>query len=103
MIKISFCFSQQQLKDYEDEYELIIRQDLDEITYQVDKFLRSQSKTYKKLRQYILDELQSQSSSSENEEGEIVSNCSSSSDSQAHKSRQTKQLKTTCSVPNSVI
>ncbi|CAF0992607.1 unnamed protein product [Adineta ricciae] len=94
--------SQQQLKGYEDEYEVIIRQDLDEITYQLDRFLRSQSKTYKKLQHYILNELQSQSSSSENEEGEVVSNCSFSSDSEAHNSRQTKRLKTTCFAPNSV-
>ncbi|CAF4489967.1 unnamed protein product [Rotaria sp. Silwood2] len=56
---IGFCFcflsfSQQQLKDLEQEYGLIIQKDFDEITYQIDKYLHKQQQTYKKLRELIL-------------------------------------------------
>ena len=34
------CLSQQQLKQFEHDYDMIIRQDFDEITYQIDKYLR---------------------------------------------------------------
>ena len=47
-----FC-SQQQLKDIEKEYDLIIQKDFDEITYQIDKYLQNQQKTYKKLDKLI--------------------------------------------------
>ncbi|CAF1059519.1 unnamed protein product [Rotaria sordida] len=46
--------SQQQLKDLEQEYDLIIRKDFNEITYQIDKYLQKQQQTYKKLRKLIL-------------------------------------------------
>ncbi|CAF4273083.1 unnamed protein product [Rotaria sp. Silwood2] len=45
---------QQQLKDLEQEYGLIIQKDFDEITYQIDKYLHKQQQTYKKLRELIL-------------------------------------------------
>lgn len=51
--ELIFCFSQQQLKDLEKEYDLVIRKDFDEITYQIDKYLQNQQKTYKKLCQLI--------------------------------------------------
>jgi hypothetical protein len=51
---IVLFFSQQQLKDLEQEYDLIIRKDFDEITYQIDKYLQNQQKTYKKLHKLIL-------------------------------------------------
>jgi hypothetical protein len=87
-------FSQQQLKDYEHDYDIIIRRDFDEITYQIDKFCQNQKRSYKKLQKYILDELQSQSSSSSNEDGQIEStSSSSSSDSENYKSYQKKRLK----------
>ncbi|CAF0806411.1 unnamed protein product [Rotaria sordida] len=78
-IESSLTSSQQELKDYEHEYDLIIRKDFDEITYQIDKFLQNQKKSYKKLRQFILNELHSQSSSSSSDEGEIESSSSESS------------------------
>lgn len=56
--------SEEQLKELEAEYDLIIRRDFDEISYQVDRFLRTQVKSYRKLQQLIADEL---------EEGEIKS------------------------------
>ncbi|CAF1087032.1 unnamed protein product [Rotaria sp. Silwood1] len=71
--------SQQETKEYEHEYELIIQKDFDEITYQIDKFLQNQKKSYKKLRQFIINEIQTQSSSSSSDEGEIESTSSSSS------------------------
>ncbi|UJR37158.1 hypothetical protein I4U23_029868 [Adineta vaga] len=83
----SYACSQQQLKDYEHEYELIIRQDFDEMTSQIDEFLRNQMKSYKKIHRYLLDELHSQSSSSESEDGEILS------DSETHYYNSTKRLK----------
>ncbi|CAF0880498.1 unnamed protein product [Adineta steineri] len=64
--------SQQQLKVYEREYDLIIRKTFDEITYEIEKFLQNQKQSYKKLQKYILTELQSESSSSSEEEGEIT-------------------------------
>ncbi len=86
---IQFCclFSQQQLKEYEHDYNLIIRQDFDEITYQIDKFVRNQKQSYRKIRKFILNELRSQSSSSSSEDGEVDS---SSSDSESF---QRKRLK----------
>ena len=47
-------FSQQQIKEFEQEYEIIIQKDFDEITYQMDKYLENQEKTYKKLHKFIL-------------------------------------------------
>lgn len=38
-IKSEFL-NQQQLKEFESEYNVIIQQDFDEITYQIDKYLR---------------------------------------------------------------
>lgn len=49
-----FYFSQQKLKDLEQEYDLIIRKDFDEVTYQIDKYLHRQQQTYKKLHKLIL-------------------------------------------------
>ncbi|CAF0967874.1 unnamed protein product [Rotaria sp. Silwood1] len=49
--------SQQQLKDLEQEYGLIIRKDFDEITYQIDKYLYKQQETYKKLHKLILSSM----------------------------------------------
>ncbi len=85
-------FSQQQLKAYEHDYDIIIRQDFDEITYQIDKFLQNQKRSYQKIREFILNELQSQSSSSSGEDGEIEST-SSSSDSENLKPIPKKRLK----------
>ncbi len=87
-----FFFSQQQLKAYEHDYDIIIRQDFDEITYQIDKFLQNQKRSYQKIREFILNELQSQSSSSSGEDGEIEST-SSSSDSENLKPIPKKRLK----------
>ncbi len=78
------------MKEYEHDYNLIIRQDFDEITYQIDKLLQSQKQSYRKIREFILNELRSQSSSSSSEDGEIDS---SSSDSENLSSRQKKRLK----------
>jgi hypothetical protein len=78
------------LKEYEHDYNLIIRQDFDEITYQIDKLLQSQKQSYRKIREFILNELRSQSSSSSSEDGEIDT---SSSDSENLSSRQKKRLK----------
>jgi hypothetical protein len=47
-------FSQQELKELEQEYDLIIQKDFDEITYQIDKYFQKQKKTYKKLHKLIL-------------------------------------------------
>lgn len=80
------------MKEYEHDYNLIIRQDFDEITYQIDKLLQSQKQSYRKIREFILNELHSQSSSSSSEDGEIDSS-SSSSDSENLSSRQKKRLK----------
>ncbi len=86
-------FSQQQLKDYEREYDLVIRQDFDEITYQIDKFLQDQKQSYKKLRKFIVEEVRCQSSSSSSEDGEVESTSSSSSDSENTKYHHKKRLK----------
>ncbi|CAM2727200.1 unnamed protein product [Rotaria socialis] len=69
--------SQQQLKDYENEYDLIIQQDSDEITYQIDKFLENQKRCYKELRKFILNEIRSQTNSSSSEDDEMNSDLSS--------------------------
>lgn len=74
---LSFPFSQQQLKDYEQDYEIIIRRDFDEITYQIDKFLQNQDQSYKKVQKFLINQLRSQlsssSSSSSEEDGELDS------------------------------
>jgi hypothetical protein len=91
---VLFFFSQQQLKDFEREYELIIRQDFDEITYQIDKFLQNQKRSYKKVRKLIHNELRSQSSSSSSEDGEINSTSSlSSTDSENLRYIKKKRVK----------
>ena len=69
--------SDQQLKLYAKEYELPIQDDLHEITYQIDKFLRNQQKSYRKLYKYILAELHSASSC---EDGELESGASPKSE-----------------------
>lgn len=77
-IEIGFeeiLFSQEQLKAFERDYEVIIRRDFDEITYQIDKFLGEQNRSYKKIRQVISKD-RHHSSSNENE-----SDSSSSSNS----------------------
>ncbi|CAF2484381.1 unnamed protein product [Rotaria sp. Silwood2] len=78
IIESPLASSQQELKEYEHEYDLTIQKDFDEITYQIDKFLQNQKTSYKKLRKFILNELRSQSSSSSSDEGEIESTSSSS-------------------------
>ena len=65
--------SEEQLKSVDDEYGVMIRQDFEEITYQVDAFRRSQKQSYRKLRQWFVDELRLLSPSSSDEEGEIRS------------------------------
>jgi hypothetical protein len=49
-----YFFSQQELKDLEQEYNLVIQKDFDEITYQIDKYLQKQREKYKKLHKLIL-------------------------------------------------
>lgn len=66
------------MKGYENEYGLVIRRDLDEITYQVDRFLQNQRKSYKQLRKYIIDEISVHTSSSSSDEDEVHSRSSSS-------------------------
>ena len=61
------------------------------MTYQIEKFIQNQKKSYKQVRKFILTELRSQSSSSSSEDGEIDS--SSSSDSENRRYTQKKRLK----------
>ncbi|CAF1019128.1 unnamed protein product [Adineta ricciae] len=44
---------QQQIKDLEREYNVIIQKDFDEITYQIDKYLRKQREKYRQFHEYI--------------------------------------------------
>lgn len=89
-MRFSLHFSQEELKTYEHDYDLIIRQDFDETTYQVERFLQNQKQSYRKIREFILKELHSQSSSSSNDDGEVDSSSSDSGDS---KSIAKKRLK----------
>jgi hypothetical protein len=87
-------FSQLQFKDYEHEYDLIIHQDFDEITYQIDRFLHTQQKSYKKLRKFILVELRLQSSSSSSSEDEEIELPSPSNSENLQNNPLKKRLKT---------
>jgi len=54
ILVVFLFFSQQELKDLEQEYNLVIQKDFDEITYQIDKYLQKQREKYKKLHKLIL-------------------------------------------------
>lgn len=66
-------FSQEQLKAFERDYDVIIRRDCDEITYQIEKFLDEQNQSYKKIRQ-LMSKSHQHSSTSEDESDSSSSN-----------------------------
>ena len=88
-MKCSRDSSREQLKAFERDYDLIIRQDFDEMTYQIEKCLEQQNHSYKKIRQLFFKHRRH---SSDSDEGEIDSR--SSSDSENHRSNsKNKRLK----------